>query len=91
MVHSGQQTGHRGLGSADGVAADEGVQGGLDKPLPQLGQEIDPVHRPVPGAHQVPAIAGQNAHQHHADGHVLLLQDGVQGVEPEAGVHQVVH
>ena len=78
MVDAGQQAGHRRRGPPDGVAPDEGVQGGLHKPLPQPGQVVHRVHRPPLGVHQVPAVAGQQAHQHHADVHILLPEDGVQ-------------
>ena len=91
MIDAGQQAGHRRGGPPDGVPPDEGVEGGLHKPLPDAGQEVDAVHRLVPGGHQVLAVARQDAHQHHADGHSLLPQDRAQPLEPEAGVHQVIH
>ena len=91
VVDSRQQAGNWGPGAAHCVAPDEGVQGGLHEPLPQRGQEVHAVYRPLLLTHQVPAVAGEDAHQDKLDVHPLLAQDGVQGLDAHPGVHQVVH
>ena len=91
QVHRRREAGNGGLRPLHGVAADEGVHGGLHEPGVEVGHGVDALGGEAQVRHQVPAPVADDAHQDPVDGQLVLPEEGGEKTHPAAGVEEVIH